>query len=113
MEQASRAIEEKEPVTIHLPIKNTDRTTGAMMSGRIAKIHGSEGLPDGSIKARFAGSAGQSFGAFLVPGVEFYLEGDTNDYLGKGLSGGRIIVVPPEGSTFESDRNIIIGNTAL
>jgi glutamate synthase (NADPH/NADH) large chain len=113
LEQAKMAIEEKQPVTIHMPIKNTDRTTGAMLSGRIAKHHGSEGLPDGTIKARFAGSAGQSFGAFLVPGVEFYLEGDTNDYLGKGLSGGRIIVVPPEGSTFESDQNIIIGNTVL
>jgi len=113
LEQAKMAIEEKQPVTIHMPIKNTDRTTGGMLSGRIAKRHGSEGLPDGTIKARFAGSAGQSFGAFLVPGVEFYLEGDTNDYLGKGLSGGRIIVVPPEGSTFESDQNIIIGNTVL
>ena len=113
IEQAANAIEEKQPVTIHQTIKNTDRTTGAMLSGRIAKRHGSEGLPEGTIKARFAGSAGQSFGAFLVPGVEFYLEGDTNDYLGKGLAGGRIIVIPPEGSTFESDQNIIIGNTVL
>ncbi|MCK4990860.1 MAG: glutamate synthase subunit alpha, partial [Bacteroidales bacterium] len=113
IEQAGKAIHEKEPVTIHLPIKNTDRATGAMLSGRIARLHGSGGLPEGTIKARFAGSAGQSFGAFLVPGVEFYLEGDTNDYLGKGLSGGRIIVMPPEGSTFESDQNIIIGNTVL
>ncbi len=113
IEKAQPAIEEKESVTIHMPIKNTDRTTGAMLSGRIAKKYGSEGLPDGCFKARFAGSAGQSFGAFLVPGVEFYLEGDTNDYLGKGLAGGRIIVVPPEGSTFESDQNIIIGNTVL
>ena len=111
--KSQKAIEEKQPVTIHLPIKNTDRTTGAMLSGRIAKQYGSEGLPEGSINARFAGSAGQSFGAFLVPGLEFYLEGDTNDYLGKGLAGGRIIVVPPEGSTFESDQNIIIGNTVL
>jgi len=107
------AIEKQEPVTIHMPIKNTDRTTGAMLSGKIAKRYGNEGLPEGCIKARFAGSAGQSFGAFLVPGVEFYLEGDSNDYLGKGLAGGRIIVVPPEGSTFESDQNIIIGNTVL
>ncbi|MCK5136924.1 MAG: glutamate synthase large subunit [Bacteroidales bacterium] len=113
IEQSRQAIEEKQPVTIHMPIKNTDRTTGAMLSGKIAKLYGSEGLPEGTIKARFAGSAGQSFGAFLVPGVEFYLEGDTNDYLGKGLAGGRIIVIPPEGSTFESDQNIIIGNTIL
>jgi glutamate synthase (NADPH/NADH) large chain len=113
IEQSKKAIEEQQPVTIHMSIKNTDRTTGAMLSGTIARRYGGEGLPDGTIKVRFAGSAGQSFGAFLVPGIEFYLEGDTNDYLGKGLSGGRIIVVPPEGSTFESDQNIIIGNTVL
>ncbi len=89
IEDAKLAIEEQKPVTIHMPIKNTDRTTGAMLSGTIARNYGSEGLPEGTIKARFAGSAGQSFGAFLVPGVEFYLEGDTNDYLGKGLSGGQ------------------------
>ncbi len=113
IERSAEALEEKKPVTIHLSIKNTDRTTGAMLSGRITKKYGIRGLPGDTIKVRFAGSAGQSFGAFLVPGVEFYLEGDTNDYLGKGLSGGRIIVVPPEGSTFESDQNIIIGNTVL
>jgi glutamate synthase (NADPH/NADH) large chain len=113
IEQSLMALEEKQPVTIHMSIKNTDRTTGAMLSGTITRKYGREGLPDGTIKARFAGSAGQSFGAFLVNGVEFYLEGDTNDYLGKGLAGGRIIVVPPEGSTFESDQNIIIGNTVL
>ena len=96
-----------------MSIKNTDRTTGAMLSGTIARRFGGDGLQKSSIKVRFAGSAGQSFGAFLVPGVEFYLEGDSNDYLGKGLAGGRIIVVPPEGSTFESDQNIIIGNTVL
>ena len=95
------------------PIHNTDRTTGAMLSGKIATLYGSAGLPDGTIKCRFKGSAGQSFGAFLSPGVELYLEGDSNDYLGKGLSGGRIIVVPPAGSTFEPDKNIIIGNTVL
>jgi len=113
IEKSKPAIENKEPVTIHMPIQNTDRTTGAMLSGTIAKLYGNDGLPEDTIKARFAGSAGQSFGAFLVPGVEFYLEGDTNDYLGKGLAGGRIIVVPPAGSTFESDKNIIIGNTVL
>ncbi len=113
IEQALPAIENQEDVTIHMSIKNTDRTTGAMLSGSIAARHGGEGLSKGSVKVRFAGSAGQSFGAFLVPGLEFYLEGDSNDYLGKGLAGGRIIVVPPEGSTFESDQNIIIGNTVL
>jgi len=113
IEQAAPALEKQEAVTIHMSIKNTDRTTGAMLSGTIASKYGGDGLPEGSIKARFAGSAGQSFGAFLVPGVEFYLEGDTNDYLGKGLAGGRIIVIPPDGSSFESDQNIIIGNTVL
>jgi glutamate synthase (NADPH/NADH) large chain len=113
IESAEPALTEKKPVTVHLSIKNTDRTTGAMLSGKITRLFGREGLPDGTIKARFAGSAGQSFGAFLVPGIEFYLEGDTNDYLGKGLAGGRIIVVPPPGSTFEPDKNIIIGNTVL
>jgi glutamate synthase (NADPH/NADH) large chain len=98
---------------IQKSIRNTDRTTGAMLSGKIASIYGSSGLPEGTIKCRFNGSAGQSFGAFLVPGVELYLEGDSNDYLGKGLSGGRIIVVPPPGSLFEYDKNIIIGNTVL
>ena len=111
--KAEKAIFDKEPVLISGPIRNTDRTTGAMLSGRIASIYGSSGLPDGTIKCRFKGSAGQSFGAFLASGVELYLEGDSNDYLGKGLSGGRIIVVPPAGSLFESDKNIIIGNTVL
>jgi len=111
--KAEKALSEKQPVEINRTIRNTDRTTGAMLSGRIATLYGSAGLPDGTIKCRFSGSAGQSFGAFLSPGVELYLEGDANDYLGKGLSGGRIIVVPPAGSAFEADKNIIIGNTVL
>ena len=111
--EAEKAISDKQPIVIQRLIHNTDRTTGAMLSGKIATLYGSEGLPDGTIKCRFNGSAGQSFGAFLSPGVELHLEGDSNDYLGKGLSGGRIIVVPPEGSTFEADKNIIIGNTVL
>ncbi len=111
--EAEKAIRNKQPVEIERKIRNTDRTTGAMLSGNIARLYGSAGLPDGTIKCRFTGSAGQSFGAFLVSGVELYLEGDSNDYLGKGLSGGRIIVVPPPGSPFESDKNIIIGNTVL
>jgi glutamate synthase (NADPH/NADH) large chain len=110
---AEKALYDKQPVLIERSINNTDRTTGAMLSGKIAMLYGSEGLPDGTIRCRFKGSAGQSFGAFLSPGVELYLEGDSNDYLGKGLSGGRIIVVPPVGSTFEPDKNIIIGNTVL
>ncbi len=111
--EAEKAITDKQPVEINRNISNTDRTTGAMLSGKIAKLYGPEGLPDGTIKCRFKGSAGQSFGAFLSPGVELFLEGDSNDYLGKGLSGGRIIVVPPAGSAFEADKNIIIGNTVL
>ncbi len=111
--EAEKAISDKQHILIQRSIHNTDRTIGAMLSGKIVTIHGSEGLPEGTIKCRFDGSAGQSFGAFLSPGVELYLEGDANDYLGKGLSGGRIIVVPPQGSTFESDKNIIIGNTVL
>ena len=110
---SEKALSDKQQVVIERSIHNTDRTTGAMLSGKIAMLYGSEGLPDGTIKCRFKGSAGQSFGAFLSPGVELYLEGDSNDYLGKGLSGGRIIVVPPAGSTFEPDKNIIIGNTVL
>jgi glutamate synthase (NADPH/NADH) large chain len=113
IKEAEKALSEKQPVEISRKIRNTDRTTGAMLSGRITTLYGSAGLPDGTIRCRFSGSAGQSFGAFLSPGVELYLEGDANDYLGKGLSGGRIIVVPPAGSAFEPDKNIIIGNTVL
>ena len=111
--EADKAIHEKQPVVIEMTIRNTDRTTGAMLSGIITKLHGPAGLPDGTISCRFRGSAGQSFGAFLAPGIELRLEGDSNDYLGKGLSGGRIIVIPPPGSSFEPDRNIITGNTVL
>jgi len=110
---AQPALERQEPVRFSKMIRNTDRTVGAMLSGRIAEKFGAEGLPDGTIKAGFKGSAGQSFGAFLVKGVEFKLEGDANDYLGKGLSGGRIVVVPPKGSVFSPEDNIIIGNTVL
>ncbi|MDD4199139.1 MAG: glutamate synthase large subunit [Paludibacter sp.] len=101
------------PVEIKSPVKNTDRTVGAMLSGEIAKRYGQAGLPDSTILAHFTGSAGQSFGAFLSKGITFKLEGDANDYLGKGLSGGRIVVVPPAGSTFRPDKNIIAGNTML
>lgn len=111
--KAERALSSKEAVEIRMPIRNTDRTTGAMLSGRITRLYGSAGLPDGTIKCIFTGSAGQSFGAFLSKGVELFLEGDSNDYLGKGLSGGRIIVVPPAGALYEADKNIIIGNTVL
>ena len=94
-------------------IHNTDRTTGALLSGEIARRYGHEGLPDHTLSVWFEGSAGQSFGAFLVKGVTFYLHGDTNDYLGKGLSGGQIVVTPPRGSTLKAEENIICGNTTL
>jgi glutamate synthase (NADPH) large chain len=110
---ANKAIKNKEKVWLSRDITNTDRTVGAMLSGEITRAYGEEGLPDGTIICKFKGSAGQSFGAFLVKGLQFELEGDSNDYLGKGLSGGRIIVVPPRGSTFKPEENIIAGNTLL
>lgn len=111
--EAQPAIEGKQTVGIKSAIKNTDRAVGAMLSGVIAKRHGQAGLADNSISAYFEGSAGQSFGAFLAHGVTFYLHGDCNDYLGKGLSGGRIIVAPAKGTTFKPEENIICGNTSL
>lgn len=111
--EALPAIELKHPIGIKKKIKNTDRTTGAMLSGEIALRYGNDGLSEHTISAYFEGSAGQSFGAFLVKGVTFYLHGDTNDYMGKGLSGGRIIITPPRGSTFNPEENIICGNTTL
>ena len=107
------AIEKSEKVNITHLIRNTDRTVGAMLSGEISMKYGAEGLPDGTISAEFNGSAGQSFGAFLAKGVQFKLNGDSNDYLGKGLSGGRIIVIPPAGTEYAPEENIIIGNTVL
>ena len=111
--QAAPALERQEPVKIDLPIRNSNRTVGAMLSGKIAKHYGEDGLPPGAIKINLTGSAGQSFGAFLAEGVELRLEGDTNDYMGKGMSGGRIIVCPPAEADFVPEENIIIGNVAL
>jgi glutamate synthase (NADPH) large chain len=113
IDHAREAIENGTPVEIKLPIKNVHRTVGAMLSGEIALKHGSAGLPDDTIHFQFNGSAGQSFGAFLAKGVTLELEGDANDYVGKGLSGGRVIVYPPKTSTFLPEENIVIGNTAL
>ncbi len=113
IKEAMPSIEFQHPIGIKKTIKNTDRTTGAMLSGMIAAQYGEAGLPDHTISAYFDGSAGQSFGAFLVKGVTFYLHGDTNDYIGKGLSGGRIVVTPPRGSNFNPENNIICGNTSL
>ncbi len=107
------ALEEKQQVKVEFPIRNVDRTTGAMLSGEVSRRYGEEGLPDNTILCTFHGSAGQSFGAFLTRGITFRLEGDANDYFGKGLSGGRLIAVPPSGSTFAPEDNIIIGNTVL
>ncbi|HNW49608.1 MAG TPA: glutamate synthase large subunit [Prolixibacteraceae bacterium] len=107
------AIELQVPTELTRTICNTDRTVGAMLSGEIAKRYGNDGLPNDTIRCKFTGSAGQSFGAFLAKGVTFTLEGEANDYLGKGLSGGKIIVVPPKGSTFAPEKNIICGNTML
>ncbi len=110
---AQHAIEQKEEVNLDFAIKNTDRAVGAMLSGTIAERYGAEALPDKTINVKFKGSAGQSFGAFLVKGVDFKLEGETNDYFAKGLSGGRISILPPIRSNFAAEDNIIAGNTGL
>jgi glutamate synthase (NADPH/NADH) large chain len=107
------AIETLTPVEIKLPIRNVHRSVGTMLSGEIARRHGSSGLPDDTIRVQLDGSAGQSLGAFLAKGVTLTLEGDANDYVGKGLSGGRLIVYPPQRSTFPPEKNILIGNVAL
>ncbi|HEU0031103.1 MAG TPA: glutamate synthase large subunit [Kofleriaceae bacterium] len=103
----------RRPVELALPIDNSRRTVGALLSGHIARTHGARGLPDHSIRVRFTGSAGQSFGAFLAPGVTLELCGDANDYIGKGLSGGRVVVYPPASARFAPEQNVIIGNVAL
>ena len=110
---AQRAIENQEEVNLDFAIKNTDRAAGVMLSGMIAKKYGEAGLPDKTVNVKFKGSAGQSFGAFLVKGVDFKLEGETNDYFAKGLSGGRISILPPIRSNFSAEDNIIAGNTGL
>ena len=107
------AIERQEEVNLDYAIKNTDRACGTMLSGLIAEKYGEAALPDNTINIKFKGSAGQSFGAFLVGGVNFKLEGETNDYFGKGLSGGRISILPPTRSNFAAEDNIIAGNTGL
>ena len=109
---AKRAIAGKQ-ITIEQPIKNTHRSVGAMLSGFIAKHCGDEGLTRGSLRVGFKGYAGQSFGAFVTTGVEFTLEGEANDYFGKGLSGGRLIVIPPATATYQPENNVAIGNVAL
>lgn len=110
---ARPAIDKGLAVEMSRVIKNTDRTVGGMLSGVIAKKYGNDGLPTDTIQCKFTGSAGQSFGGFLAHGVTFRLEGDANDYVGKGLSGGKIIIVPPSVSTYKPEENIIAGNTLL
>jgi glutamate synthase (ferredoxin) len=107
------AIERKEKVTVALPIRNVHRVVGTIVGSEITRRHGPDGLPEDTIEIHFSGSAGQSFGAFIPKGMTFTLEGDANDYVGKGLSGGKIIVHPAEKSTFAPEKNIIVGNVAL
>lgn len=110
---AAEAIENQKEISLEYTIANTDRACGAMLSGVIASKYGEKGLQEHTLNIKFKGSAGQSFGAFLVPGINFKLEGEANDYLGKGLSGGRIAVSPPVRSNFEAEKNTIAGNTLL
>ena len=110
---AQPAVDNREPVELTLPIRNVHRAVGTMLSGKIARRYGSAGLPDNTIRVHFTGSAGQSFGAFLAPGVTLTLEGDANDYAGKGLSGGRLVVYPPKNAGFAAEENILIGNVVL
>jgi glutamate synthase (NADPH) large chain len=113
IDMCKEALETRRPVEFALPIRNVHRTVGTMLSGEVARRYGSEGLPDDTIRIRFTGSAGQSFAAFLAKGVTLELEGDANDYTGKGLSGGRLIVYPERASKFRPEENILIGNTVL
>ncbi|KAE8220612.1 hypothetical protein CF319_g5887 [Tilletia indica] len=113
IDEAEPALMEGIPVEIDCEVVNTDRALGATLSYRVSRLHGEEGLPRDTIHINAKGSAGQSCGAFLAPGITLELEGDANDYVGKGLSGGRIIVYPPKNSTFKAEENIIIGNVCL
>jgi glutamate synthase (NADPH/NADH) large chain len=111
--RAKSALETMKPVQFEMPVKNTNRTVGAMLSGEIARRHGHAGLPDDAIHIKLTGTAGQSFGAWLAHGVTLELEGDGNDYVGKGLSGGRIVIYPPQDAKIRPEENIIVGNTVL
>ena len=113
LELAKPALEKGEAVNIELPIINTDRTVGTILSNELAKAHGAELLPEDTVKIKFNGSAGQSLGAFLAKGVSIELEGDANDYVGKGLSGGKLTIYPPKVSTFAPEENILVGNVCL
>ncbi len=111
--RCERAIEQREPVDLRLPIRNVNLTVGTLLGHEITRRYGAEGLPEDTIRIHFTGSAGQSFGAFVPTGITLILEGDSNDYLGKGLSGGKIVVYPPREATFVPEENILIGNVVL
>ena len=113
IEMGRRSIESGLPTLIELPISNANRTVGAMLSYEVTKNVGKDGLPDDTIQINLRGSAGQSFAAFMTAGISMFLEGDANDYFCKGLSGGRVVLVPPAGATFVPEENIIVGNVAL
>ena len=113
IEAAREAIDHSRPVTGEFPIRNINRTVGGLLSSAVTKVHGFDGLPPETVRFTLRGSAGQSFGAWLAPGVELTLIGDANDYTGKGLSGGVLAVRPPDGATFKAEENVIIGNTVL
>ena len=113
IEKCQNAIEQRAPIEIELPIRNVNRTVGTMLGSKISRRWGAQGLPDDTIQIKFTGSAGQSFGAFVPRGISMTVEGDANDYFGKGLSGGHLVIHPPKQSTFTAEYNIIIGNVAL
>jgi glutamate synthase (NADPH) large chain len=113
LQRCRPAVEEGRVVRWERPIQNRNRAVGGLLSGEIARRHGLEGLPDGAVEVRLRGSAGQSFGAWLASGVTLLLDGDANDYTGKGLSGGTLVVRPPEGATFVAEENVIVGNVVL
>ena len=113
IDESRTALEDGKHVRLDVPISNSNRTVGAMLSHEVARRYGEEGLPTGTIKVDFKGSAGQSFAAFLAKGVTMRVEGDANDYFGKGLSGGNVIIVPPKGSGFVPEQNVLIGNVSL
>jgi glutamate synthase (ferredoxin) len=113
LDLARPAIEKGEKVVAELPLRNVNRVTGTITSGEITKKYGAKGLPEDTIKFKFTGSAGQSFGAFVTRGMTLSIEGDANDYFGKGLSGGKLIVYPPANATFKAEENMIVGNVAF
>jgi glutamate synthase domain-containing protein 3 len=113
IEKCMPALENGEEIRFEQPITNTNRTVGGMLSGEVARRYGNEGLPDGTVRVDFHGVAGQSFGAWLAGGLTFTLEGTTNDYVGKGLSGGRLAVFPSRLAAYKPTRNVVVGNVAL